>query len=112
MVDEPDLRQALDALANQLVWRIGKLDDEGDIVVRAGYATALATFAALPRLRSATDAELEAALRERRIRIEWIRSPSPVLGSHARPHSQPFERGGTEHTDGPAPIRHRDQGAP
>lgn len=112
MVDEPDIRQALEALANQLVWRIGKLDDEGDVVVRVGYATALPTFAALPRLRSATDAELEAALRDKRFRIEWIRSPMALLGSHARPHPQSSERGQIDHPEGPAPPRHRDPSPP
>lgn len=83
-MEELELGEALEALANQLVWRIGKLDDEGEVVVRVGYATALPAFAALPRLRAVTDAELETARQERRIRIEWIRSPAPVLNSHSR----------------------------
>ena len=83
-MEEVEFGETLEALANQLVWRIGKLDDEGEVVVRVGYATALPAFAALPRLRAVTDPELESARQERRIRVEWIRSPAPLLNSHSR----------------------------
>ena len=67
-----ELLQGLETLGGQLVWRIGKDESSDDIVVRLGYASATPRFAHLPRLRSAGDAELQAALRENRVVIEWV----------------------------------------
>lgn len=63
---------SLDALAGQLVWRIGRTSDDGPLTVRVGFAGAAATFAELPRLRSAADAEVQAAMEAGDVRVEWV----------------------------------------
>ncbi|MDZ7800677.1 MAG: DUF3248 domain-containing protein [Trueperaceae bacterium] len=63
---------ALDALAGQLVWRIGRVSDEGPVTVRVGLARSTPAFADLPRLRSASEGELEEALAQGRVRVEWV----------------------------------------
>ncbi len=68
MFSEEQLMQ----LASQLVWRVGRLGDDGPLTVRVGFATGAANFADLPRLKNVTDAEVEAALREGAIRVEWV----------------------------------------
>lgn len=68
----PDLARQLEALGGQLVWRIGKDELSEDVVVRLGFASATPRFAHLSRLRSTGDAELQAALGEGRIVIEWV----------------------------------------
>ena len=86
---EPDLRGAqesapqgispqgispeqLDALGHQLVWRIGRDDYSDEVVVRVGYASATGHFAALSRLRSVPDQELQQAAESGQIRVEWV----------------------------------------
>ncbi|WP_034388062.1 DUF3248 domain-containing protein [Deinococcus sp. YIM 77859] len=68
----PELARQLEALGGQLVWRVGKDELNDDVVVRLGYASATPRFAHLPRLRSVADAELQAALAEHRLVIEWV----------------------------------------
>lgn len=68
----PPDRATLDALAGQLVWRIGRTSDDGPLTVRVGFAGATAAFAPLPRLRSAGDAEIQAALEAGEVRVEWV----------------------------------------
>jgi Protein of unknown function (DUF3248) len=68
----PPQLATLEALGGQLVWRIGKDDLSDDVVVRLGYASATPRFAHLPRLRSATDQELQEALEAGQINIEWV----------------------------------------
>lgn len=68
----PEFARQLEALGGQLVWRVGKDDASDDVVVRLGYASATPRFAHLPRLRSVGDAELQAALAEKRVVIEWV----------------------------------------
>lgn len=68
----PDLARQLEALGAQLVWRVGKDELNDNVVVRLGYASATPRFAHLPRLRSANDAEIQAALAENRVVIEWV----------------------------------------
>ncbi|WP_345464759.1 DUF3248 domain-containing protein [Deinococcus carri] len=68
----PELARHLEALGGQLVWRIGKDELSDDVVVRLGYASATPRFAHLPRLRSVADTELQAALSENRVVIEWV----------------------------------------
>lgn len=68
----PDLLRQLEALGGQLVWRIGKDEASDDVIVRLGFASATPRFAHLSRLRSAGDAELQAALAENRVVIEWV----------------------------------------
>lgn len=62
----------LDALAGQLVWRIGRVSDDAPVTVRVGLARSTPAFADLPRLRSASEAELEEALAQGRVRVEWV----------------------------------------
>lgn len=62
----------LDAFASQLIWRIGRLTEDGPVTVRIGLASSVASFADLPRLKTATDAELEQAAREGNLRVEWV----------------------------------------
>lgn len=68
----PDLTAQLVALGGQLVWRIGKDDASDEVVVRLGYASATPRFAHLPRLRSASDDDLSAALSQGAVVIEWV----------------------------------------
>lgn len=62
----------LDALAGQLVWRIGRAADDAPITVRVGLATSASAFAELPRLRSANDAEVREAIDAGTIHVEWV----------------------------------------
>lgn len=62
----------LDALASQLVWRIGRSSDDAPITIRVGLPSAASAFADLPRLRTATEAELRDALDTGEVRVEWI----------------------------------------
>lgn len=71
----PDL---LDELASNLLWRIGRASEDGPVTVRVGLASSAPLFNELPRLRSATDAEVEAAVRESSLRVEWV-GPRPRL---------------------------------
>lgn len=63
---------ALADLAGSLVWRIGRLSDETPVTVRIGSAQGLQQFGDLPRLRNATDQELEEALEDGSLRVEWV----------------------------------------
>jgi len=62
----------LEALASQLLWRIGCLVDDGPVTVRVGLASSVDHFASLPRLRGVTDAEIELALKRGDLRVEWV----------------------------------------
>ena len=65
-----------DSLAGSLVWRIGRLSDDTPVTVRLGTTAALERFAELPRLRNATDQELEEAIAEGSLHVEWV-GPRP-----------------------------------
>ena len=62
----------LEGLGNQLVWKIGKEEGSERVIVRVGYASATRSFADLPRLRGATDAEVADAARKSELIVEWI----------------------------------------
>lgn len=62
----------LEALAGQLVWRIGRASDDAPLTVRVGLASSAPAFAELPRLRSASDAELRDAIDAGEVRVEWV----------------------------------------
>ncbi len=64
--------EQLGTLASQLVWRVGRHGDEGPVTVRVGFATSAALFAELPRLKNASDAELEEAAQTGALRVEWV----------------------------------------
>ncbi|BDP40518.1 hypothetical protein DAETH_04870 [Deinococcus aetherius] len=67
-----ELARQLETLGAQLVWRVGKDELSDDVVVRLGFASATPRFAHLPRLRSVADTELQAAVQENRVVIEWV----------------------------------------
>ncbi len=64
--------ELLDDLASNLLWRIGRVADDGPVTVRVGLPSSAALFQELPRLRSASDAEVEAAIQEGSLRVEWV----------------------------------------
>jgi hypothetical protein len=66
----------LDDLAGQLLWRIGRVSDDGPVTVRVGLASSAGLFHELPRLRTASDSEIEAAVQESALRVEWV-GPRP-----------------------------------
>jgi len=63
-------------LASQLLWRIGRVSDEGPVTVRVGLASSATLFQDLPRLRTASDSEIAAAVEENAVRVEWV-GPRP-----------------------------------
>lgn len=66
----------LAVLAGQLVWRMGRLDAGSPVTVRVGLTNSARLFAELPRLHNVTDAEVEAALQDGTLHVEWI-GPRP-----------------------------------
>ena len=62
----------MDALASSLLWRIGRAYDDGPLTVRVGFASAAPLFAELPRLRPASDHEVEAGLQSGDVSVEWV----------------------------------------
>lgn len=62
----------LEHLAGALLWRIGRAFEDGPITVRVGLASAAPLFAELPRLRAASDQEVEAAVRSGDVQVEWV----------------------------------------
>ena len=68
--------EQLDNLAGSLVWRIGRLSDDEPVTVRLGTTLALQQFAELPRLRNASDQELDEAVASGELRVEWV-GPRP-----------------------------------
>ena len=65
-------RETLESLAAHLVWRIGRVSDDGPVTVRVGLASSAWLFADLPRLRTSSDTEIESAVRDGDLRVEWI----------------------------------------
>ena len=70
--DSRVLREQLETLGNQLVWKIGKDETSERVIVRVGYANATQSFRDLPKLRGATDVEIAAAAKENELTVEWI----------------------------------------
>lgn len=64
--------ELLDELAGNLLWRIGRVSDEEPVTVRVGLASSADLFQTLPRLRSASDSEVEAAINEATLKVEWV----------------------------------------
>lgn len=64
--------EALETLASQLLWRAGRKDDDSPVILRMGFASSAALFAELPRLKNASDSELELAVQEGSLRVEWV----------------------------------------
>lgn len=64
--------EQLDALAAQLLWRIGRLGDDGPVTVRLGMAQSAPLFADLSRLKNVTDLELSEAIDTGALRVEWV----------------------------------------
>lgn len=59
-------------LASSLVWRVGRLSDESPVTIRVGLASSVPLFNELPKLRNATEAEIELAMNEEDYRVEWV----------------------------------------
>ncbi len=72
LVDRGLPTDAVDELASSLLWRIGRLADDGPVTVRVGFATSVASFSELPRLRNANDEELVAAVESGALHVEWV----------------------------------------
>lgn len=67
----------LESLAGQLVWRIGRLAEDAPVTVRVGLASSVPLFNELPKLRNASESEIETAFSEGDIRVEWVgRAPA------------------------------------
>ncbi|MEZ4632729.1 MAG: DUF3248 domain-containing protein [Deinococcales bacterium] len=64
--------RVLEQLANQLLWRIGRIHDDGPVIIRIGYATYAKHFADMPRLRNVSDSELEQAFKQKNLQVEWV----------------------------------------
>ncbi len=64
--------EQLEHLGGSLVWRMGKAEGQEGVVVRLGYAGATPRFAHLPKLRSASDTELQEALLQGTVTVEWV----------------------------------------
>lgn len=58
--------------ASSLVWRVGRLSDDSPLTIRVGLASSVPLFNDLPKLRNATEAEIEAAMKDDDIRVEWV----------------------------------------
>lgn len=65
-------QELLGDLASQLLWRIGRVSDDGPVTVRVGLASSAGLFHELPRLRTASDSEIEAAVNDESLRVEWV----------------------------------------
>ncbi|UCH26193.1 MAG: DUF3248 domain-containing protein [Trueperaceae bacterium] len=59
-------------LASQLVWRLGRMNEEGPLIIRVGLASSVPLFSELPRLRSVSDKEIEVSIEANEFRVEWI----------------------------------------
>jgi len=70
----------VDALAGSLLWRIGRAYEDGPVTVRVGLASAAPLFADLPRLRAATEQEVETAIHDGDVQVEWV---GPRLGGRS-----------------------------
>lgn len=64
--------EQLEELGNQLLWRIGRVSDEGPVTVRVGFASSAELFQHLPRLRGASEEEVAEALADNSVRVEWV----------------------------------------
>lgn len=61
-----------DQLASNLVWRVGRLSDDAPVTIRIGLASSVPLFADLPKLRNASESEIEEAIKADDIRVEWV----------------------------------------
>jgi hypothetical protein len=66
------MEDLLERLGEYLIWKIGKDEQEEVLVVRTGMVSASGRFAQLPRLRSASDQDVERLMQEGRVRVEWV----------------------------------------
>jgi hypothetical protein len=64
--------ELFEQLAPALLWRVGRPPEDGPVTVRVGFATSAPLFAELPRLRSASDAEIEEAVQAGTVHVEWV----------------------------------------
>ena len=59
-------------LAGSLLWRIGRLSDDGPVTVRVGLASDANMFSELPRMRNSSEAEILEAIEAKDFRVEWV----------------------------------------
>ena len=62
----------LESLAAHLVWRVGRVTEDGPVTVRVGLASSVPLFNELPRLRNASESEIAAAIQDEDVRVEWV----------------------------------------
>ncbi len=62
----------LEALGSQLLWRIGQSFDKQSLIIRVGLAKSASLFAELPKLRGASDLDVEMALKTGDFEVEWV----------------------------------------
>jgi hypothetical protein len=72
VLDNLPVDQQIENLAGSLVWRVGRLTEEAPLTIRIGLASSVSLFNDLPKLRTANDAEVEAAIKAKDFRVEWI----------------------------------------
>ena len=65
----------LENLAGHLVWRVGRVTEDGPVTVRVGLASSVPLFNELPKLRNASESEISAAMDEGDVRVEWVGNP-------------------------------------
>ena len=59
-------------LGGSLLWRIGRLSDDGPVTVRVGLASDANMFSELPRMRNSSEAEILEAIEAKDFRVEWV----------------------------------------
>lgn len=64
--------KTLEGFAASLVWRVGRASDDSPVTVRVGLATNVQLFSELPKLRNASEAEIQEAIAEDNVRVEWV----------------------------------------
>tara|TARA_Y100001960_G_C14445217_1_gene714565 strand:+ start:242 stop:514 length:273 start_codon:yes stop_codon:yes gene_type:complete len=72
-LEEGSFRESqLVSLAGSLVWKIGRVVDEGPVTVRIGLASDVNMFSELPRMRNLADAEIIEAIEAKDFQVEWV----------------------------------------
>ena len=66
------LESHLTSLAGSLLWRIGRVGDDGPVTVRVGLASDANMFSELPRMRNSSEAEILEAIEAKDFRVEWV----------------------------------------
>lgn len=62
----------LNTLSSQFLWRMGQNTDKQTVIIRVGLAGSAALFSDLPKLKGASDLEIEAAIKTGDFLVEWV----------------------------------------